>query len=85
MNVAINLPSTDNEARTDSPGGQFWSLCPANDRGSTPRYDPEASWHDFDQSKWDQPGRPLRPKVTISRAHAGDDFLADTVRSIKAI
>ena len=80
--VGINAATADNSAYTSDPGGRFWSLCPSSDRGRTPRYDPLAGWHSFDQSKWDQPGKPPRPTVAISRAHAGDDFRSDLRREI---
>ena len=70
------------DARASEPGGQFWSLCRSADHGPTPRYDTLASWDDFDQSKWDQLGKPPRPYVMINRARVGVDYLADLRREI---
>lgn len=81
VNTGIATASADS-ALTGEPGGALWSLCPSGGPVSGPRYDPLAGWQDFDQSKWDTPGRPPRPKVMIGRAHTGDDFLADLRREI---
>ncbi|OBH07265.1 hypothetical protein A5695_03235 [Mycobacterium sp. E1747] len=80
--AGIDTESVGNGRLTDEPGGALWSLCPSGGHVPAPRYDPLAGWQDFDQSKWDTPGKPPRPKVTIGRAHAGDDFLADLRREI---
>ncbi|WP_459953762.1 hypothetical protein, partial [Mycobacterium avium] len=82
MEVGIDTASGDKRPSADEPGGQFWALCTSNDHAAVPRYDPLASWQDFDQSKWDQKGKPPHPTVVISRAHVGDDFLTDLRREI---
>lgn len=75
--------SVQTGSRDDSdPGGRSWYLCPSSDRGLTPRYNPLATWQDFNPSKWDESGKPPRPKVTISRAPGGDDVLADLRREL---
>ncbi|WP_231969148.1 hypothetical protein [Mycobacterium sp. E735] len=82
VNTDIETASADNGALTSGPGGASWSLCPSGGSVPAPRYDPLVGWQDFDQSKWDKPGKPPRPKVMIGRAHAGDDFLTDLRREI---
>lgn len=67
-------------ARPD-PGGFVGSICPDGNRDPTVRYDGLASWHSFDQSKWDA-GKPLRPMVTIGRVRPGIDYLAELRREI---
>ncbi len=82
VDTGIGTASGDNSVLTSEPGSRFWSLCPSGGHVPTPRYNPLAGWQDFDQSKWDKPGKPPRPKVMISRALVGDDFLADLRREI---
>lgn len=82
VDTGIATASADNGALTGEPGGALWSLCPSGGRVPAPRYDSQAGWQDFNQSKWDTPGKPPRPKVMIGRAQAGDDFLADLRREI---
>lgn len=82
VDTAVGTASGDNSTLATEPGGASWSLCPSDGKVPAPRYDPPANWQDFDQSKWDTAGKPPRPTVTISRAHAGDDFLADLRREI---
>lgn len=77
VDTGIETDSGDNETSTGEPGSRFWSLCASGGRAPAQRYEPLAGWQDFDGSKWDQPGKPPRPKVKISRALAGDNFLAD--------
>lgn len=77
IDVGIDTATGDKRPLGAEPGGQFWSLCPSGDHAWTPRYDPLASWQNFDQSRWDKPGKPPRPRLMISRAHGGDDFLGD--------
>lgn len=62
------------------PNGPFWSLCPSVSH--PPGYDTLASWHSFDQSKWDSAGKPLRPFVTIHRARPSVDHLTELRRDI---
>lgn len=81
-NTGIETASGDNTTFAGDPGSASWALCPSGGHLPAPRYDPVADWQDFDQSKWDKPGKPPRPKVMISRAHAGDDFVADLRREI---
>ncbi|WP_231990646.1 hypothetical protein [Mycobacterium sp. 852002-30065_SCH5024008] len=84
VDTGIETASGDNSILAGEPGSALWSLCPSGGHVAAPRYDPLASWQDFDQSKWDKPGKPPRPKVMISRAHAGDNFLADVRREADA-
>lgn len=83
-NTGISTAPGDDSTPANEPGGASWSLCPSGGHVPAPRYDPLASWQDFDQSKWDTAGKPPRPKVMISRAHPGDNFLADLRREIAA-
>ncbi|OBA83588.1 hypothetical protein A9W99_07565 [Mycobacterium sp. 1164966.3] len=80
--TSIDAGTRASGATSSVPGDPLWSLCPSDDHGSTPRYDPLASWHDFDQSKWDQQGIPPRPFVIIKRAGIGVHYLADLRREI---
>lgn len=82
VDTAIATASADNDALSSEPGGRFWSLCPSGGHAPAPRYDPLAGWQDFDQSKWDKPGKPPRPKVMIGRSLVGGKFLADLRREI---
>ncbi|MEN3219304.1 hypothetical protein PUR22_00465 [Mycolicibacterium porcinum] len=66
-------------ARTEP--GSVGSICSDGHRDQTARYDTLATWHSFDQSKWDE-GKPLRPTVTIGRARPGVDYLAALRREI---
>lgn len=77
VDSGIETAPADSSTSAGEPGSRSWSLCPSGGQVSAPRYDPLAGWQDFDESKWDKPGKPPRPKVMISRAHAGDNFLAD--------
>lgn len=72
----------DIEAGASEPGRQFWSLCQSADHRPTPLYDTLASWHDSAPSKWNQPGNPLIPGVTINRTRAGVDYLTELRREI---
>ncbi|MGV0047783.1 hypothetical protein ACRU43_00975 [Mycobacterium colombiense] len=82
MDVGIDTATGDKMPLAGEPGGPFWSLCPPRDHAEAPRYDPLASWQSYDQSKWDKPGKPPRPRLMISRTHVGDDFLTDLRREI---
>ncbi|OBF03057.1 hypothetical protein A5730_22570 [Mycobacterium sp. ACS4054] len=82
VDIAISTASNDNASLAADPGGASWSLCPSAGHVPIPRYDPLAGWQNFDPSKWDNAGKPPRPKVTIARPHAGDDFVADLRREV---
>jgi hypothetical protein len=59
-----------------------WSLCPSDDQAPSPLDDRLASWRDSAPSKGDRADSALFPNVTINRARAGVDYLADLRREI---
>lgn len=75
---ALELDSAISTVAHD-PGGPSWTLCEPGDRGSSGAV---ASWHSFDQSRWDEGNKPLRPFVAIHRAGPGVDYLADLRRDL---
>jgi hypothetical protein len=82
--ISTLLPPLAPSVTIDAAGGQpdnRWLLCPEADHGPTPLYDPQASW------RGPIPPEPARlrelaPIVTIDRARAGIDYLAQIRREI---